>query len=129
MKTYIRTVLVIVAAYELILGLWLTVVPKTFYDHVPTVDWTPPYSDHLFHDFGGATLGLGIVLAAAAIRFDRYLVVVALVAYLAYAVPHLVFHLGHLEGEEPGWSIALAVVLALSALIPVSALAGARKLT
>ena len=62
MKTYVRTVLVIFAAYELILGLWLTFVPKTFYDHVPTVDWTPPYSDHLFHDFGGATLGLGIVL-------------------------------------------------------------------
>ncbi len=57
MRTYIRTVLVIFAAFEVILGLWLTVVPKTFYDHVPTVDWTPPYSEHLFHDFGGATLG------------------------------------------------------------------------
>jgi hypothetical protein len=128
-KTYIRTVLVIFAAYELILGLWLTFVPKTFYDHVPTVNWTPPYSEHLFRDFGGATLGLGIVLAAAAIRFDRFLVAVALLAYLAYAAPHLVFHLGHLEGDEPGWSIALAVALALSVLVPVSALAGVRKLT
>ena len=68
MKTYIRIVLVIFAAYELILGLWRTFVPKTF-------------------------------------------------------------HLGHLEGDEPGWSIALAVVLALSVLVPVSALAGVRKLT
>jgi hypothetical protein len=129
MRTYIRTVLVVFAAYEIILGLWLTIVPKTFYDHVPTVNWTPPYSDHLFHDFGGATLGLGIVLAAAAIRFDRYLTAVALVAYLAYAGPHLVFHLGHLEGDEAGLSIALAVVLALSALVPLSALAGIRKVT
>ena len=129
MNTYVRTVLVVFAAYEIILGLWLTIVPKTFYDHVPTVNWTPPYSDHLFHDFGGATLGLGIVLAAAAIRFDRYLTVVALLAYLAYAAPHLVFHLGHLEGNEPGWSTALAVVLALSVLIPASALVAARKLT
>ena len=69
---------------------------------MPTVDWTPPYSDHLFHDFGGATLGLGIVLAAAAIRFDRFLTIVALLAYLAYAVPHLFFHLGHLEGDRAG---------------------------
>lgn len=129
MKTYIRTVLVIFAAYQLILGLWLTIVPKTFYDHVPTVNWTPPYSDHLFHDFGGATLGLGIVLTAAAVRFDRYLTAVSLVAYLAYAVPHLVFHLGHLEGNEPGLSIALAVVLALSVLVPAIALAGVRKVT
>ena len=129
MRTYVRTVLIVFAVYELILGLWLMIVPKMFYDHVPTVDWTPPYSDHLFHDFGTASLGLGIVLAAAAIRFDRYLTMVALVAYLAYAVPHLVFHLGHLEGEEPGWSIALAVALALSALFPASALFAARKLT
>jgi hypothetical protein len=128
MKTYVRTVLVIFAAYELILGLWLTFVPKTFYDHVPTVDWTPPYSDHLFHDFGSATLGLGIVLTAAAIRLDRFLTAIALLAYLAYAVPHLVFHLGHLDGEEPGWSIALVVALVLSALIPASALVAARKL-
>ena len=129
MKTYVRTVLVIFAAYELILGLWLTLVPKTFYDHVPTVDWTPPYSDHLFHDFGSATLGLGIVLTAAAIRLDRFLTAIALLAYLAYAVPHLVFHLGHVDGEEPGWSIALVVALVLSALIPASALVAARKLT
>ena len=129
MNTYVHTVLVVFAAYEIILGLWLTIVPKTFYDHVPTVNWTPPYSDHLFHDFGGATLGLGIVLTAAAIRFDRFLTTVALLAYLAYAVPHLFFHLGHLEGNEPGWSIALAVVLALSALIPASAVVAARTMT
>jgi hypothetical protein len=129
MKTYVRTVLIVFAAYELILGLWLTIVPKTFYDHVPTVDWTPPYSDHLFRDFGVASIGLGIVLTAAAIRFDRYLTVVALLAYLAYAVPHLVFHLGHLEGGEPGWSAALVVVLALSAAVPLSALIAARRMT
>jgi hypothetical protein len=129
MRTYIRVVLIVFAAYELILGLWLTIVPKTFYDHVPTVDWTPPYSDHLFHDFGTASVGIGIVLAAAAIRFERYLTVVALLAYLAYAAPHLIFHSGHLETGHPGWSAALVVVLALSVAFPLSALLGVRKVT
>ena len=128
MRAYVRAVLIAFAALQLVLGVWLTLVPKTFYDHVPTVDWTPPYSDHLFHDFGTASLGIGIVLAAAAIRLDRYLAVVALLAYLAYAVPHLFFHLGHLETDQPGWSVALAVALALSALIPASALVAARRL-
>ncbi|MEU4193993.1 hypothetical protein AB0E69_18985 [Kribbella sp. NPDC026611] len=128
MKTYIRAVLIVFAAYELILGLWLAIVPKTFYDHVPTVDWTPPYSDHLFHDFGLASVGIGIVLTAAAIRPERYLTVVALLAYLAYAAPHFVFHLGHLQSEQPGWSAALVIVLALSVAFPLSALAGARRL-
>jgi hypothetical protein len=129
MKTYLRVVLWILAVFELVLGLWLTIVPKTFYDHVPTVNWTPPYSDHLFHDFGGASLGLGIVLAAAAIRLDSFWTVIALVAYLAYAGPHLVFHLGHLEGDERTLSIGLAVILALMVALPLTALAGTRKLT
>ncbi|GAA1126468.1 hypothetical protein GCM10009630_25360 [Kribbella jejuensis] len=128
MRTYVRTVLVVFAVFELLLGLWLSIVPKTFYDHVPTVNWTPPYSDHLFHDFGGASLGLGIVLAAAAIRLDRFLTVVALIAYLAYAGPHLFFHLGHLDGGSVVLSTGLAVILALMVLIPLSALAGARRL-
>jgi len=129
MRGYVRSVLVVFAAYQLVLGLWLTLVPSTFYDHVPTVNWTPPYSEHLFRDFGGATLGLGIVLTAAAIRFDRFLTMVALLAYLAFALPHLVFHLHHLEGDSLGWSIALAVVLALSVLVPASAVVATRTLT
>ncbi len=127
MRAYVRFVLVVFAAFELLLGVWLTFCPRAFYDDVPTVDWTPPYSEHLFRDFGGASLGLGIVLAAAAIRLERLLTVVALLAYLGFAVPHLVFHLGHLEGGETGWSIALAVVLALSVLVPASALVAVRN--
>ncbi|TCO18125.1 hypothetical protein EV652_116153 [Kribbella steppae] len=128
MRGYVRSVLVVFAAYQLVLGVWLTFFPAQFYQ-LPTVDWTPPYSEHLFRDFGGATLGLAIVLVAAAIRFDRLLTVVALLAYLAFAVPHLFFHLGHLEGDSPGWSVVLAVVTALSVLVPASALAATRTLT
>ncbi|GAA3123345.1 hypothetical protein JOF29_008577 [Kribbella aluminosa] len=129
MRTYVRTVLVIFATLEWLLGVWLTFLPKTFYDHVPTVDWDPPYNDHLFHDFGAASLGLGVVLTAAAIRLDRYLAAVALLAYLAFALPHLIFHLGHLDGHEPGWSVVLGVGVGLMVLVPLTALAGVRKLT
>ncbi|NIK60039.1 hypothetical protein [Kribbella shirazensis] len=129
MRAYVRGVLIVLAAFEVLLGLWLSIVPKTFYDRVPTVNWTPPYSDHLFHDFGGASLGLGIVLTAAAIRFDRFLTVVSLIAYLAYAGPHLFFHLGHLEGDEPVLSAGLAVVLGLMVVLPLTALAAARRMT
>jgi hypothetical protein len=57
------------------------------------------------------------------------LVLVALCAYLAFAAPHLVFHLGHLEGDSRGWSTALAVVLTLTTLVPAAALPAAWKLT
>jgi hypothetical protein len=129
MKGYVRAVLIVFAAFELVLGGWLTFAPKTFYDHVPTVDWTPPYSDHLFRDFGGASLGLGIVLTAAAIRLDRYLAAVALLAYLAFSLPHMIFHLAHLEEGEPGWSVVVAAVVILMVVLPLTALVETRKLT
>jgi hypothetical protein len=89
---------------------------------VPTVDLTPPFSEHLFRDFGGATLGLAVVLTAAAVWTERRLVVVALLAYLAFSAPHLVFHLGHLDGAGGPTAIALVVLLAGSVLLPVALL-------
>ncbi|TCC25549.1 hypothetical protein [Kribbella speibonae] len=129
MRGYVRGVLIAFAAFELVLGVWLTFTPRTFYDHVPTVDWDPPYNDHLFHDLGGTSLGLGIVLVAAAVRFDRFLVRVALLAYLAFTVSHLVFHLGHLHGDEPGWSVVLSGFVVLMVVLPLTALVGTRRMT
>ncbi|TCC21280.1 DUF4345 family protein [Kribbella sindirgiensis] len=129
MRTYVRAVLVIFAALQLFLGAWLTFLPKSFYDNVPTVDWDPPFSEHAFRDFGSASLGLAIVLAAAAIRPERYLAGVALLAYVAFALPHMIFHLSHLQHGEVGWSIVLGTVVTLMFVVPASALLGVRKMT
>jgi hypothetical protein len=128
MRTYVRAVLVILAALQLTLGVWLTFAPQTFYDNVPTVDWDPPFAEHAFRDFGSASLGLGIVMAAAAIRLERYLVGVALVAYAAFALPHMIFHLGHLRADEVGWSVVLGLTVSLMFVLPMSALPGVRSL-
>lgn len=101
------------------LGLWTTFFPESFYNDVPTVDLTPPFSEHLFRDFGGATLGLAIVLGAAAVFLEFRLVIVALVAYLAFAVPHFVFHLGHLHGATAVEAAVLTGLLAASVVLPV----------
>ncbi|TCC05036.1 DUF4345 family protein [Kribbella soli] len=129
MRGYVRGVLVALAALQFVLGFWLTFAPKTFYDNVPTVDWDPPFAEHAFRDFGAASLGLGVVLTAAAIRLDRYLATLALLAYLAFSVPHTAFHLGHLDGDQPGWSVVLAVGVGLMVVLPLTALAGTRRMT
>jgi hypothetical protein len=129
MRAYVRAVLIAFAALQLVLGVWLTLVPKTVYDNVPTVDWDPPYAEHAFRDFGAASLGLAIVLVAAAVRLDRYLATLALVAYLAFSIPHTIFHLGHLEPDQPGWSIVLAVAVSLMVVLPLTALLGTRRMT
>lgn len=56
----------------LVVGLWNQVLPRSFYDHFPTVALTPPYSGHFARDFGGATLGivaaLGLTLIVLGLR-------------------------------------------------------------
>jgi hypothetical protein len=122
MSPLLRPGLALLAAVEIVLGLWTLVFPASFYADVPTVDLTPPFSEHLFRDFGGATLGLAVVLTAAAVWTERRLVVVALLAYLAFSAPHLVFHLGHLDGAGAAAATALVVVLAGSVVLPLALL-------
>jgi hypothetical protein len=119
----LRPGLVLLAAVEWVLGLWTAFAPRSFYEDVPTVDLTPPFSEHLMRDFGGATLGLAIALTAAAVWLERRLVVVALLAYLAFAVPHLMFHVGHLDGATSLESTVLTVLLVGAVVLPLALLA------
>ena len=119
MTLTLRLGLSLLALIELVLGFWTLVFPESFYRDVPTVDLTPPYSEHLFRDFGGATLGLGIVLAAAAVWPETRLVIVALVAFLAFSAPHLAFHLGHLHGATPVEAVVLTSGLTALVVLPL----------
>lgn len=123
MSALLRPGLVLLAGVEWVLGLWTAFFPRSFYDDVPTVDLTPPFSEHLMRDFGGATLGLAIVLTAAAVWRERRLTVVALLGYLAFAGPHLVFHMEHLHGASSVEATALIVLLAGSVVLPLALLA------
>ena len=127
MTGLLRPGLVLLAAVEMVLGLWTLLFPASFYADVPTVDATPPFSEHLFRDLGGATLGLAVVLVAAAVWLERRLVVVALLAYLAFAVPHLVFHVEHLHGLSGVEATVLVMLLAGSVLLPLALLAVASR--
>jgi hypothetical protein len=74
-------------------------------------------------DFGGATLGLALVLVAAGVWVERRIVVVALLAYLAFSAPHLVFHVGHLHGATPAEAVVLVGLLGASVVGPLALLA------
>ena len=120
MTLTLRIGLAVLALIELALGLWTTLAPESFYSDVPTVDLTPPYSEHLLRDFGGATLGLAIVLGAAAIWPETKWVIVALLGYLAFSVPHLAFHLGHLNGASDPEATILTVGLGAVVVLPLA---------
>ena len=78
-------------------GLWALPFPRSFYDGFPFPGWgwistLGPYNEHLVRDYGAMNLAMGVLLVSAAVSFERRLSRVALLAYLAFATPHFVFH-------------------------------------
>jgi hypothetical protein len=131
LRTALRVGLVILAAMQLLVGAWALLAPRAFYDGFPLpghawVALLPPYNEHLVRDVGALNLALTVVLGAAAWTLDRTMVRVALVALMIFAVPHAVFHAGHLAGFPTGDAVVQTVgtVLQLILTVGLFALAG-----
>ncbi len=112
------------AAMNLLIGVWATFAPRSFYDDFPGIAdaWVAvdgPYNEHLVRDVGAYSLALATVLVIALIKLNRPVVIVAALASMVVGVPHLVYHLRHtevLDGANLAASIGglvVAVVLPL----------------
>ncbi|WP_240492051.1 hypothetical protein [Mycobacterium alsense] len=112
---------------EVVVGVVATFFPRSFYDWVPWVDLIPPYSEHLMRDYGAMNLGLALVFAVAATTMERRLVRVALGAYLLFAVPHLIFHVTHLENFSTAAAVGQTAILAIAVLLPAALLILTRR--
>jgi hypothetical protein len=116
----LRVGLALLAAAAFVIGIWNLGWPEHFYATFPGVALTPPFAEHYARDFGGATVGIGIVLLAATLFPRTVLVIPTLLALLAFAVPHAWFHLHHVDDATPE---VAAITLGLTIGQPVAALA------
>ncbi len=117
----LRVLLVLLALGNVQVGLWATFAPRSFYDDFPGGDrsWVAldgPYNEHLVRDFGATNLAIGVLTIAALLWLTRVLVVTAGLAWIVYGVPHLVYHLRHLDVYDTGDQVANVVVLSLAPL-------------
>lgn len=120
MTIFIRIGLAVLFLDELVVGAWNAISPETFYRYFPTVDLTPPFSEHYARDFGGATLGIALLLGIAFFTPKAHFVIPAALAYSIFAVPHFFFHVAHLEGATVGEAIALTTANAVVALFGIA---------
>jgi hypothetical protein len=118
--------IVTLAVPQLLIGLWAYVAPESWFDSFPGFDprlvaALPPYNEHLASDVGAGFLSTGTALLVAAIWANRTGVRVALIAFAAFTVPHVAYHVAHpadvLSTVENATNVlALATTLVLAAL-------------
>lgn len=113
----LRVGLGLLAGGQVVLGLWIVLLPELFWKW-PWVSHLPPYNEHLLQDFGGASLALAVVLCAALATMERRLVLTALVAYLVSSVTHLLFHARHLEPLSAASAAGFMALLGAAVLLP-----------
>jgi hypothetical protein len=93
-----RVALAFLAAIQAEIGIWGQLAPRGFYGGFPGAGhhWVSAlgaYDQHLVRDYASLELGFAVLLACAAIWFERRLVLAAGAAFLAATVAHFVFHL------------------------------------
>ncbi len=123
-RSGLRVGLLFLAATSIGSGLWAYFVPRSFYEDFPLPGWDwvstlGPYNEHLVSDYGAMNLAMGVLLVAAAASLERRLVQVSLVAWLAYAVPHFVFHLGQIHHFSLFDNLAQLGALGFVVLLPL----------
>lgn len=112
----IRFLLLALGIPQALIGLWALLAPRSFHGDFPAggdgwVAVLGPFDEHLVTDVGALFVGLGFLLAFAAVSLRRGTVIAAAVTWLIFAVPHAGWHLANLGPYATGDAIANAVVL------------------
>lgn len=126
-ERWVRPVLVLLAVPNLIAGLWAMVAPANWFENFPgwspaLVAALPPYSEHLATDAGAGLWASGVLALGAAWWPRRDVVLTAMVGYLAFVLPHALFHLVNpsdllTTGEDIVNSSILVLAVAAAAIV------------
>lgn len=119
---WVRPVMILLAVPNIFTGLWALAAPQNWFDNFPgwapsLVAAYPPFNEHLATDAGAGLFASGVLMLFAVLRPSREVVLAACIGYLAFALPHFVFHLVNpsdllaaSEDATSTFTLALAVV-------------------
>jgi hypothetical protein len=134
LMNWIRTGLLVLGIPQTASGLWALIAPRDWYDTFPGGgrEWLPafgPYNEHFATDAGVGILAAGVLALAAAVVLERRVVRVAMIGYLAWSVPHAVWHLTAID-EALGTTddVINITTLAVTVILPLVLLVTASRL-
>ena len=117
----VRILLVGLGVPALVIGAWAAFAPRSFYEDFPGFGqvWVRPdgpFNEHFVRDFGDLNLALAFVTLAAVVWCTLLLTRLIAGAWLVEGIPHLVYHLRHLD---PLASDAKVASIAGLTIVPV----------
>jgi hypothetical protein len=117
-----RVLLGMLTAASALIGVWAGFAPRSFYDDFPGTGtpWVSPdgpFNEHLVRDVGWLNLALALVALVAAISLARPAVIAAAGAAIVAGVPHLAYHVAHLDLYGTADQIGNVVALSLGPLL------------
>ena len=133
MRVVVRVALALLALTAAFVGFWALLAPSSFYASFPGLGYTwvseaGPYDEHLVRDVGALYLALLVVTVLALLRPASVRPWAAGLAWLVFAVPHLVFHAAHAGPGDAVEVTALALNVLLAALACLPAGLGRRSI-
>jgi hypothetical protein len=128
----IRIGLIALAVPNTIVGAWLLLAPRSFYDHFPGFGhhWVGPlgpYDQHAFSDFGGALLAIALLTWLAAAWLERRIVQAAVLTVLLQSCSHFIYHLTRLSALPTGDDVANQLSLVYAIVLSLLVLAVSRR--
>ncbi len=128
----VRLLLWLLALGQIGVGVQALFFPRSFYDDFPLgrgwVAMDGPYNQHLVRDVGSLNLALVVLVFAALFVGTRTMARTAMVVWLVNAVPHFLYHLGHLSHDMPGGDkVGIVATLAFAVVAPVAVLIGTNR--
>lgn len=116
MTRFVRPAALLLGLAMIANGLWAFLDPQGFYDTLATY---PPYNEHLFHDVGAFTIGLGAAVLLALFVADVLLAGLSTlaIASVMHAISHIIDRdLGGRSTDPLALSAFAVVVIAVTVL-------------
>lgn len=131
MKLFHRIALALTALTGLVVGGWAAILPQSFYDSFPGFGlmWIAidgPFNEHLTRDVGALYLAIGAISVYAVLSRSIVATRSAGIAWAVFGVPHLYYHLHHVEGLAPIDAVGSVVGVGSSLLLGILLLVPAR---
>lgn len=119
-----RILLGMTAAASALVGAWAGFAPRSFYADFPAgghawVAADGPFNEHLVRDVGWLNLALALVAVVAAVSLARAAVGAAAGAAIVAGVPHLAYHVAHLDLYGTGDQIGNVVSLSIGPVVGI----------